>query len=659
MTHVYQGRKRCLASAQYVLNLGLLIGLGAFGGVAQAQIQFQDQPATDGLPYNGESFGAAAGDFNADGRPDVYTNHHRLQGGIHRNNGSSGSRFTDVTLQLDSSDAWVPYTWALDKHGGSFGDVNKDGFADFYSTNSAAGPSTTSAHLFMNEGGLFVNRASQFGVTDDSTGRHPVWFDYNYDGRLDLAVIALTGSKLFRQSSTGLSFSNRTSIDGYTCNGMFMQLADFNVDGRLDLICVSQNGGVYGDKILSTASVPLTSIKTQVNFPATSATTDAAVADFDNDGRTDVFIVKGKMHPNEAMAIGQNGDRAEAHIHISPPEAEGGFGFASTADQLTVTLHAPFIDANEIYIGAGGIHPAAKTFTLDRTIPTHLGIRTTRSSQGLYAGFNVSTQRWEFWTAAGGIDMPSYIEAVGAGISAVSAAPGTIKNGDLPIVPLLLMNTASGFIDQTWMRGLGAAVQCNGVVAADFDNDKDQDLYLGCRVGVRNIANILYVNDGTGNFDVLAGPWGGEGAVGQGLASKTGTSESIVAADYNVDGRVNIVLTNGGRLVPERVGGPDELLLNTSGPNNWLLLDLVGTVSNRDAVGTKVTVTAGGTTQTLWQDGKYHRWSQSDKRIHVGLGGDTQATIQVNWPGQMALAMGLLALSTLTRSTVQSTRFTV
>ena len=90
--------------------------------------------------------------------------------------------------------------------------------------------------------------------------------------------------------------------------------------------------------------------------------------------------------------------------------------------------------------------------------------------------------------------MPTYIEAVGPGISAVSAAPGTIKNGDKPVVPLLLMNTAaSGFNDQTLMRGLGAAVQCNGVVAADFDNDKDQDLYLGCRVGVQNTPNILYV----------------------------------------------------------------------------------------------------------------------------------------------------------------------
>ena len=125
--------------------------------------------------------------------------------------------------------------------------------------------------------------------------------------------------------------------------------------------------------------------------------------------------------------------------------------------------------------------------------------------------------------------------------------------------PRFLAKTGSGFMDQTFMRGLGAPVQCNGVVTADFDNDMDQDLYLACRGGVQNIPNILYENMGGGIFEPLVLPlgrgWSGEGAVGQGLASKTGTSESVVVADYDVDGRVDLALTNGGRLAPDASGG--------------------------------------------------------------------------------------------------------
>ena len=53
----------------------------------------------------------------------------------------------------------------------------------------------------------------------------------------------------------------------------------------------------------------------------------------------------------------------------------------------------------------------------------------------------------------------------------------------------------------------------------------------------------------------------------------------------------------------------------------FLQLDLVGTTSNRDAVGAKVYVTAGGVTQYREQNGGYHRWSQNFMRLHFGLKG--------------------------------------
>ena len=66
---------------------------------------------------------------------------------------------------------------------------------------------------------------------------------------------------------------------------------------------------------------------------------------------------------------------------------------------------------------------------------------------------------------------------------------------------------------------------------------------------------------------------------------------------------------------------------------NWLRLKLTGTKSNRQAVGARVKVTAGGLTQygSVRAGGSY--LSSNDPRLHFGLGSASQANIEVTWPG--------------------------
>ena len=75
--------------------------------------------------------------------------------------------------------------------------------------------------------------------------------------------------------------------------------------------------------------------------------------------------------------------------------------------------------------------------------------------------------------------------------------------------------------------------------------------------------------------------------------------------------------------------------------NRWIEIDLVGarrtsllgTASNRDGLGAKVYVTAGGVTQLREQNGGYHRWSQDSQRLHFGLAGNqTVDTVRIEWP---------------------------
>ena len=76
------------------------------------------------------------------------------------------------------------------------------------------------------------------------------------------------------------------------------------------------------------------------------------------------------------------------------------------------------------------------------------------------------------------------------------------------------------------------------------------------------------------------------------------------------------------------------MLKQTTKPaGNWVLIQLIGTRSNRSAIGAKVRLTAGGTIQTeeVRSGGAYI--SQSDLRLHFGLG-DSQRIdrLEILWP---------------------------
>ena len=87
--------------------------------------------------------------------------------------------------------------------------------------------------------------------------------------------------------------------------------------------------------------------------------------------------------------------------------------------------------------------------------------------------------------------------------------------------------------------------ECVSGVAVDFDNDMDQDLFLTCRNGVENIADILLMNDGHGNFSVVPNAGGAAGPIGLAVGQAAGASETVVSADYDLDGRVDLLVTNG------------------------------------------------------------------------------------------------------------------
>ena len=103
-------------------------------------------------------------------------------------------------------------------------------------------------------------------------------------------------------------------------------------------------------------------------------------------------------------------------------------------------------------------------------------------------------------------------------------------------------------------------------------------------------------------------------------------ARGLAIGDLDNDGRLDAVVTTND--------GPAFVLHNeTPTQNHWLLLNLVGHKSNRDAIGAAVTLTTSATTQyaTVSTAGSYQ--SSSDKRVHFGLGQEAVASrMEIHWP---------------------------
>jgi hypothetical protein len=165
----------------------------------------------------------------------------------------------------------------------------------------------------------------------------------------------------------------------------------------------------------------------------------------------------------------------------------------------------------------------------------------------------------------------------------------------------------------------------------DFDNDGWQDLFIAnghvypevervsTEVRYKQI-NSLFRNDTKGKFIEVtkdSGPGFAIPYAGRGAAF----------ADFDNDGNLDIVVANNG--------DPPLLLRNQGNPRyHFANFKLVGTRSNRDAMGARIQLRAGGVSQIREITGAGSYLSQSDLRAHFGLGQSERAeSVEVSWPG--------------------------
>ncbi len=189
----------------------------------------------------------------------------------------------------------------------------------------------------------------------------------------------------------------------------------------------------------------------------------------------------------------------------------------------------------------------------------------------------------------------------------------------------LYENQGNGvFADRANQSGLAmASAQFVGWSSTflDYDNDGTVDLFKtnGALKHLYGQEDQMFKNDGKGNFRDVSlelGKYFKRELVGRGAC----------VGDYDNDGDLDIFIVN--------LNDKSVFLRNNKGNlNNWLMISLEGTVSNRDAVGAKVKITSGGKSQTAWRKGTAGYLSQGDPRIHFGLGkNETVDKVEIKWP---------------------------
>jgi hypothetical protein len=189
----------------------------------------------------------------------------------------------------------------------------------------------------------------------------------------------------------------------------------------------------------------------------------------------------------------------------------------------------------------------------------------------------------------------------------------------------LYKNEGNGvFSDKSYVSGL--ATVCAQFVGwsssfVDYDNDGDVDIFK-----TNGALKHLY-----GHEDQLLENIGGEKFVDVSLDrgeyfKKEYVGRGACIGDYDNDGDMDVLIVN--------LNDSCRFLRNNKGnQNNWLILNLIGTSSNRDGIGARIKISSDGKEQITQKKSTTGYLSQNDPRIHFGLGkSEMVERIEINWP---------------------------
>ena len=473
-------------------------------------------------------------------------------------------------------------------------DYDNDGLMDVFLPNATTfkgppeGEVAPTQHLYRNLGELrFEDVTDKAGLRRTGWGQGVCVGDYDNDGYRDLFVTFWGHSSLYRNQGDG-SFRDVTSAAGLKSASVRWDtgctFVDYDLDGRLDL-AVAGYVDFDREKIPKPGSGGFCKWK---GLPVMC-------------GPRGLPFARNYLFHNEAN--GKFKDVSET----------SGIGLPKT--RYTFTILATDFD-NDGYPDLYGACDSTPSLLY------HNQRDGTFKEIGVLAGVALNEDGQEqagMGVAAADYDEDGFVDLVKTNFA--DDAPNVYHN-----------NGDGSFTDMVYRSGLGSETKFLGwgVHFLDVDHDGRRDILLvnGHVYPEIDRADLpsryrqqrqLYWNVGGGRFKDISNE------SGPGIEEKWSSRGSAVG-DLDNDGSLEVVINN--------MGDRPSLLRNSGKLRQWLLVRLVGSQSNRDAIGARVYVDVGGRRLSGEMQGGSGYLSQNDPRLHFGLADDARyERIEVQWPG--------------------------
>jgi hypothetical protein len=524
----------------------------------------------------------------------------------------------------------------------------------------------------------FIDIAAQAGLTQpvvyggldkkdyiiETVGCGCAFIDYDNDGWLDIFVLSGTRiedppanatNRLYKNNRDG-TFTDVTEKAGlhHTSWASAVCVGDYNNDGFEDLVVTSWGGlALYrnnGDGTFTDVSKGAGLLADPTRWYS-----GCSFVDYNRDGHLDLFLssylqfdFKSVPKPGENNNCNWKGIPVNCGPRGLPPghftllrnDGKGRFedvsqaaGIKKTFTGYGMTVAAADFDND----GWPDIYVACDSMPSLMFMNNHDG---TFREEGLLRGVALNEDGME---QAG--------MGVGIGDFALDGTLGIFKTHFADDTNILYKNDGKANFDDTTSRsGLGVETRFVGWGAGivDLDNDGLPDLFLVTGSVYpeveRKVANypyktprVVFRNLGNGKFEELIDE------AGPGIAAAH-ASRGCAFGDFDNDGDIDILVVN--------LNEPPSLLRNDlSGDAHWLKVKLIGTKSNRSAIGARVICRYGGKMQAQEVMSQSSFYSSSDLRLHFGLGAAKTADLEIRWPSgakQSFLAVGANRLVTIT-----------
>jgi hypothetical protein len=518
--------------------------------------------------------GVAIGDYDGDGCDDIYFTNQLGANALYRNKG-------DGTFEDVSKKAGV----ALGDRvcvAATFADYDNDGKPDLFVTSTRGGNV-----LFHNRGdGTFTDVSKQAGVNLVAHSQTAVFFDYDNDGWLDLFVT----------NTAKWTTSEVDPVSKYYLGPVdFWQLAASPIEHNV--LYHNNQDGTFSE------------VTAKSGLQGMGWGGDVAVFDYNEDGKLDLFVTNmfgaSQLYRNK-------GDGTFTEV---------------TRDTLGRTTW-----------GAIG----SKAFDFNNDGKLDLFIVDMHSDMWQYPPnspemmelVKANEKKKHPYVMGPFLSNPGLRSAAAVSKEKLFAEQFHIRYEEVIFGNTLFKNLGGGKFAEVSDKANMETFWPWGVATGDFDNDGYEDVYLPSGMGYPFFywPSYLMMNNGDETFTDRARaagvepPPGGEyldKPIGGKPAARSGRCAAV--ADFDGDGQLDLIANN--------FNDHPYYFRNHFPSKNWIAFRLRGSKSNRDAIGTVVTLHADSGTMVRQVQGAGGYLSQSSKTVHFGVGARMKVDwVEIVWP---------------------------